>query len=124
MTDFIDADTASTVTAITTVDAADFIDAATVTITTQISTVEITSFIDASILATKTTITSDDRGPFTDLATISTKTAITLGEYDYVHPTGKWGPFDDDEGILPAIYTDAKTITSRTTVSAVEIYTP
>jgi hypothetical protein len=31
---------------------------------------------------------------------ISTKTQITLGEVEFSHPTGYWGPFDTDNGII------------------------
>ena len=57
-------------------------------------------YIDANTPTSVTTISANERGPFGDSAILAIVTQITLGEVEFSVPTGFWGPFDDDDGII------------------------
>lgn len=78
-----------------------FIDAASITSITSVISSDIKASIDAGSFSTKTALTSAEVGPFTDLATVGSLTQIPTGEFDFVHPTGSWGVFDTDDGVIP-----------------------
>ena len=77
-----------------------FTDAATITTTTGISGTGIESSVDSATIGTTTTLLSVESGPYNDSNTPAIVTQITTGELEYVHPTGYWGPFDTDDGVL------------------------
>jgi len=55
--------------------------------------------LDSTTVTSVTTPSSIDV-LYQDSATFATVTQISIGELDFVHPTGYWGPFDTDNGII------------------------
>lgn len=78
-----------------------FLDADTVASKTSIIITDSGPYTDAATITSKSSIITADFGPYTDLATVANITEIPEAESQYVHPTGQWGPFDDDSGAIP-----------------------
>jgi hypothetical protein len=82
----------------------DYLDAATPATVTSITAIEIHTTIDADTPTSKTKIPATGADIFTPYpgssATISSVTTVVSAFEEYVHPTGSWGPFDDDDQII------------------------
>jgi hypothetical protein len=76
-----------------------FIDTATLTTKTTPSSVDVAAFVDSATLIALTTLTSID-ALYVEANTLTVTTSLLEGDDLFVHPTGSWGPFDDDSGAL------------------------
>jgi hypothetical protein len=81
------------------VKAHDYPDTDTVFNTSSVSSVETTDFSDSSTLSTTTQLTYIEQ-LWRDADTLTTITQVNSGEANFTHPTGFWGPFDDDNGVI------------------------
>lgn len=77
-----------------------YTDSATLSTATSPSATEIAAFAGSGTISTTTQISAADVGPITDSSTVGSLTEITVGEFEFVHPTGSWGPFDTDNGVI------------------------
>jgi hypothetical protein len=99
----VDATTITTTTSVSPVENAQYVEAAIIVTSTVVSGVEtrIVPNTDGSTIITLTLLSSSEIF-LTDIdaSTIETITQITTGELEYLAPSGWWGPFDDDNGII------------------------
>jgi hypothetical protein len=77
-----------------------FTDAATIPSLAAATANEVASYIDAASSSSVTTLISSEGGPYSDSASFSIITTIPVGEFEFLHPTGSWGVFDTDDGMI------------------------
>jgi len=78
-----------------------FTDTGTISSKTTPSSVQNFSSVDSNTLLSITSPSIvEDVFPSEDTDTPFTLTDISSSTDDYLHPTGFWGPFDDDSGAL------------------------
>jgi hypothetical protein len=76
-----------------------FTDSGTIPSVTGVTSNEISQFVDPVRATSRTKVSALDTGPIKDIATVITITTPSYEEF-FVHPSGYWGSFDTDDGII------------------------